>query len=63
MACRSRRVPACALYTETFFCIIQNLAEAEYIVAVFMYMRLLGYPAVRTRLPVTVERTFGLEEN
>ena len=24
----------------------QNLAEAEYIIAVYMYMRLLGYPAV-----------------
>lgn len=56
-------MPACALYTEAFFCIIQNLAEAEYIVAVFMYMRLLGYPAVCTRLLVVAARTFGLEEN
>ena len=24
----------------------QNLAEAEYIIAVYSYMRLLGYPAV-----------------
>lgn len=26
-------------------CLLQNLAEAEYLVATFMYMRLLGYPA------------------
>ncbi len=24
---------------------LQNLGEAEYVVAVYMYMRLLGYPA------------------
>ncbi len=27
----------------------QNLAEAEYAVGIFMYMRLLGYPADKVR--------------
>ncbi|KAH6943956.1 hypothetical protein HPB50_000910 [Hyalomma asiaticum] len=31
----------------------QNLAEAEYVVAVFMYMRLLGYPAERISILTT----------
>ncbi len=31
----------------------QNLAEAEYVVAVFMYMRLLGYPAKRISILTT----------
>ncbi|XP_077538456.1 RNA helicase aquarius [Haemaphysalis longicornis] len=31
----------------------QNLAEAEYVVAVFMYMRLLGYPADRISILTT----------
>ncbi|XP_005185025.2 RNA helicase aquarius [Musca domestica] len=31
----------------------QNLAEAEYIVAVFMYMRLLGYPAEKISILTT----------
>ncbi|KAI8808929.1 intron-binding protein aquarius-like protein [Cladochytrium replicatum] len=32
---------------------IQNLGEAEYVVAVFMYMRLLGYPAERIAILTT----------
>lgn len=32
---------------------LQNLAEAEYTVAVFMYMRLLGYPADRISILTT----------
>ena len=32
---------------------IQNLAEAEYVVAVFMYMRLLGYPASQITMLTT----------
>ncbi|EGD73730.1 aqr protein [Salpingoeca rosetta] len=32
---------------------IQNLAEAEYVVAVYMYMRLLGYPASRITILTT----------
>jgi intron-binding protein aquarius len=31
----------------------QNLAEAEYIVALFMYMRLIGYPAERISILTT----------
>ena len=31
----------------------QNLAEAEYCVAVFMYMRLLGYPAEKISILTT----------
>lgn len=31
----------------------QNLAEAEYVVAVFMYMRLLGYPAEKISILTT----------
>ena len=31
----------------------QNLAEAEYIVAVFMYMRLIGYPAEKISILTT----------
>lgn len=31
----------------------QNLAEAEYVVAVFMYMRLLGYPADKISILTT----------
>ena len=34
---------------------LQNLAEAEYLVAVYMYMRLLGYPAER----ITVLSTYN----
>jgi len=33
----------------------QNLAEAEYVVATFMYMRLLGYPAEK----ITVLTTYN----
>lgn len=32
---------------------LQNLAEAEYCVAVFMYMRLLGYPANKISILTT----------
>lgn len=32
---------------------LQNLAEAEYVVALFMYMRLLGYPAERISILTT----------
>lgn len=32
---------------------LQNLAEAEYAVALFMYMRLLGYPANRISILTT----------
>ena len=31
----------------------QNLAEAEYVVAVFMYMRLMGYPAEKISILTT----------
>ena len=31
----------------------QNLAEAEYVVAVFMFMRLLGYPAKKISILTT----------
>lgn len=31
----------------------QNLAEAEYVVAVFMYMRLIGYPAEKISILTT----------
>lgn len=31
----------------------QNLAEAEYVVAVYMYMRILGYPAERITILTT----------
>lgn len=31
----------------------QNLAEAEYVVATFMYMRLLGYPASKISILTT----------
>ena len=31
----------------------QNLAEAEYMVALFMYMRLLGYPAEKISMLTT----------
>lgn len=31
----------------------QNLAEAEYVVATFMYMRLLGYPAEKISILTT----------
>lgn len=33
--------------------ILQNLAEAEYVVATFMYMRLLGYPAEKITMLTT----------
>lgn len=33
--------------------VFQNLAEAEYCVAVFMYMRLLGYPAEKISILTT----------
>ncbi len=33
--------------------ILQNLAEAEYVVALFMYMRLLGYPAEKISILTT----------
>ena len=36
-----------------FLCFAQNLAEAEYIVAVFMYMRLIGYPAEKISILTT----------
>lgn len=32
---------------------MQNLAEAEYVVAVYMYMRLLGYPAEKISILTT----------
>jgi len=32
---------------------VQNLAEAEYCVAVFMYMRLIGYPADKISILTT----------
>lgn len=32
---------------------VQNLAEAEYSVALYMYMRLLGYPAERISILTT----------
>jgi intron-binding protein aquarius len=32
---------------------VQNLAEAEYCVAVFMYMRLIGYPADKVSILTT----------
>lgn len=32
---------------------VKNLAEAEYAVALFMYMRLLGYPAERISILTT----------
>lgn len=37
----------------TFFSSYQNLAEAEYAVALYMYMRLLGYPADRISILTT----------
>lgn len=40
-----------SLYNLTFN--QQNLAEAEYIVAVYMYMRLLGYPAEKISILTT----------
>lgn len=33
--------------------LLQNLAEAEYVVAVFMYMRLVGWPADRISILTT----------
>ena len=33
--------------------IFQNLAEAEYVVGIFMYMRLLGYPAEKISILTT----------
>lgn len=33
--------------------LFQNLAEAEYVVAVFMYMRLIGYPAEKISILTT----------
>lgn len=33
--------------------LVKNLAEAEYAVALFMYMRLLGYPAERISILTT----------
>lgn len=38
-------------YTWSF--VLQNLAEAEYVVAMFMYMRLLGYPAEKITILTT----------
>lgn len=35
------------------FFIFQNLAEAEYCVALFMYMRLIGYPAHKITILTT----------
>ena len=32
---------------------MQNLAEAEYAVALFMYMRLIGYPAAKITILTT----------
>ena len=32
---------------------MQNLAEAEYVVALFMYMRLVGYPAKKISILTT----------
>ena len=40
------------LYWITFF-IFKNLGEAEYVVAMFMYMRLLGYPAEKISILTT----------
>jgi len=37
---------------ECFFS-IQNLGEAEYVVAMFMYMRLMGYPAEKISILTT----------
>ena len=34
-------------------CVLQNLGEAEYVVAMFMYMRLLGYPAEKISILTT----------
>lgn len=34
---------------------IQNLGEAEYVVAMYMYMRLLGYPAERITILTTYQ--------
>ncbi|KAG0422808.1 hypothetical protein HPB47_001399 [Ixodes persulcatus] len=39
--------------TAGYFYLYQNLAEAEYVVAVFTYMRLLGYPAERISILTT----------
>lgn len=39
--------------TEPNLFFYQNLAEAEYVVAVFMYMRLLGYPAEKISILTT----------
>ena len=33
--------------------VLQNLAEAEYVVALFMYMRLLGYPKEKVSILTT----------
>lgn len=35
----------------TYF--LKNLAEAEYVVAVYMYMRLIGYPAEKISILTT----------
>ena len=37
----------------TIFFLFQNLAEAEYMTGLFMYMRLLGYPAERISMLTT----------
>eukprot|EP00058_Branchiostoma_floridae_P027957 XP_002613448.1 hypothetical protein BRAFLDRAFT_123925 [Branchiostoma floridae] len=42
------------LEIETFIpLLLQNLAEAEYVVGIFMYMRLLGYPAEKISILTT----------
>jgi intron-binding protein aquarius len=33
--------------------VVQNLAEAEYVVATFMYMRLMGYPSDKITILTT----------
>jgi hypothetical protein len=42
---------------------VQNLAEAEYVVAVYQYMRLLGYPASSISILTTYNGQKGLIED
>lgn len=44
---------ACLSESEDFSLFPQNLAEAEYAVALFMYMRLQGYPPERIAILTT----------
>ena len=41
------------MYSLLIMPLAQNLAEAEYVVAVYMYMRLLGYPAEKISILTT----------